>query len=378
MTKTKNDDDKLFEAIEVGANSMTNRIWMAPLTRCRADLGTNTPNDLMKEYYVQRASAGLIITEFTTIDNDAITFHREACIADDDQAEKWKEIVDAVHAVGGKIFCQIAHGGRAAHPLNNDGKPGVAPSPIALTHQCGAFYNPTGEEQPYSEPPAELTDEEADAIVGKFREAARRAVKVAGFDGVEIHAANGYLIDQFLCATSNKRPETSRYAGTSLETRSTFLREILTQVTEEVGADRVGMRISPLNSYQDMHRGDAAPEETRFLASIADGFGLAYLHVMRADFFGIQKGDVLTPAREAFANGALVVNMGYEIDEARKGLEAGSFDAVAFGTKFLANPDLPDRIEKGGGGAAALNDPKPDLFYTSEKEGYTDYPRLND
>lgn len=364
-------DSKLFDSIQTGSNTFQNRIWMAPLTRSRADLNTNVPNDLMKEYYVQRASAGLIISEFTSITNDAITFNREPCIADDAQVQKWKEIVDAVHEKGGKIFCQIAHGGRAAHPLANDGRAGVAPSPIALTHRCGAHFNPSGEEQPYVEPPTELTDEAADAIVQNFREAARKAVKVAGFDGVEVHAANGYLIDQFLCETSNKRPETSKYAGTSLETRSKFLKEILTNITEEVGSDRVGIRISPLNSYQDMHRGDKAVEEVKFLASMCNDFNLAYMHVMRGDFFGVQKADVVTPARETFKN-TLVVNMGYDAKEAEEGITSGKFDAVAFGTKFLANPDLPHRIFKG----AELNAPKAALFYTDGPAGYIDYPSL--
>jgi N-ethylmaleimide reductase len=346
---------------------------MAPLTRCRADTNTNIPNDLMKEYYVQRASAGVLITEFTSITNDSITFWKEAGIADDAQAAKWKEIVDAVHQAGGKIFCQIAHGGRAAHPLNNDNKPGVAPSPIALTHRCGANFNPTGTEQEYTEPPDELTDEEADELVVAFREAARRAVKVAGFDGVEVHAANGYLIDQFLCESSNKRPESSKYAGTSFETRSRFLKEVLTQVTEEVGSDKVGVRLSPLNSYQDMNRNGKAVEEVKFLASMLNDFDLAYLHLMRADFFGIQQADVVTPAREVFKN-TLVVNTGYDPKEAQEGIEAGKFDAVAFGTKFLANPDLPTRIAKG----AELTAPKADLFYTDGPEGYIDYPFLED
>ena len=243
----------------------------------------------MKQYYVQRASAGLVITEFTSIDNDAITFHREPCIADDAQTAKWKEIVDAVHAAGGRIFCQIAHGGRAAHPSCNGGKPGVAPSPIALTHRCGKDFNPSAEEVAYAEPPEELTDAAADAIVAKFREAARRAVHVAGFDGVEVHAANGYLIDQFLCATSNKRPATSKYAGTSLETRAGFLKAVLKEVTDEVGAGRVGMRISPLNSYQDMHRGETAPDEVKFIASIANDFGLVRAGVRRAAFDGASR-----------------------------------------------------------------------------------------
>lgn len=366
-----NNSNKLLEEIEVGGMTYANRVWMAPLTRCRADTNTNIPNDLMKEYYVQRASAGLLITEFTSITNDSITFWKEPGIADDAQAAKWKEIVDAVHQAGGKIFCQIAHGGRAAHPLCNDNKPGVAPSPIALTHRCGAYYNPTGTEQEYTEPPHELTDAEADELVVAFREAARRAVKVAGFDGVEVHAANGYLIDQFLCESSNKRPESSKYAGTSFETRSRFLKEVLRQVTEEVGSDKVGVRLSPLNSYQDMNRNGKAVEEVNFVASMLNDFDLAYLHLMRADFFGIQQADVVTPAREVFKN-TLVVNMGYDPKEAQEGIEAGKFDAVTFGTKFLANPDLPARIAMG----AELTAPKADLFYTDGPEGYIDYPFL--
>merc|ERR1712232_1488114 len=177
---------------------------------------------------------------------------------------------------------------------------------------------------------------------------------------------------QFLCETSNKR-ETGRYAGTSLETRSRFLKDVLANVTEEVGSDRVGLRISPLNSYQDMHRGDEAVEEVKFVAALANDFDLAYLHVMRGDFFGIQKADVVTPARETFKN-ALVVNMGYDIEEAEEGISSGSFDAVAFGTKFLANPDLPARIEKG----ASLNDPRSELFYANGEEGYTDYPYMKE
>merc|ERR1712232_143760 len=174
----------------------------------------------------------------------------------------------------------------------------------------------------------------------------------------------GYLIDQFLCETSNKRPETSKYAGTSLQTRSQFLKEVLTNVTEEVGSECVGMRISPLNSYQDMNRGDKAVEEVKFLSSMANDFDLAYLHVMRSDFFGVQKADVVTWARETFKN-TLVVNMGFDGKEAREGIESGKFDAVAFGTKFLANPDLPRRISNG----AELNAPKAELFYTDGVQG---------
>lgn len=362
---------KMFTPMQIGSLTIPNRFIMAPLTRCRADLNTNVPNDLMKEYYTQRASAGLIITEFTSIRNDAVTFHTEGCIADEAQVVGWKKVVDSVHQAGGRIFCQIAHGGRAAHPLNNDGKDNVAPSPIALTHTCNPEFNPTGEKQPYTNPPHELTDEEAQGIVQDFRLAAKRAVQEAGFDGVEVHGANGYLIDQFLCAKSNVRKD-GRYAGTTLDTRAQFLKDVLTAVTQQVGADKVGLRISPLNSYQDMFRGEElAIEETKYVAKLCNEFDIAYLHVMRADFFGAQTGDIVTPAKETFKN-VVIVNMGYELEEAEEGVKKEAFDGVAFGTKFLANPDLPERAKAG----ADLTPPRAELFYTKEAEGYTDYPFL--
>jgi N-ethylmaleimide reductase len=353
---------KMFTPIKLGGMTLPNRFIMAPLTRCRADLHTNLPNALMKEYYTQRAAhAGLIITEFTTIQKGAVTFHTEAGIWNDEQATAWKDIVDSVHDAGGRIFCQIAHGGRAAHPLNNkhhgdEAVVYVSASPIALTHTCNPEFNPTNEKQPYpDEPPHELTDEEALEMVEQFRRAAQRAVHIAGFDGVE---------------ESNQRPS-GRYAGTSLETRSQFLVDILKAVVDEVGPDKVGLRISPFNSYQDMHRGtvEKAEEEVAHLARVCSDHDIAYLHVMRADFFGIQKGDAVTPAREHFKN-ALIVNMGYEPEEAEKGVAADEFHAVAFGTKFISNPDLPARIKTGH----PLTDANPALFYTKEAAGYTDYP----
>mmetsp|Transcript_23653 Transcript_23653/g.55835 ORF Transcript_23653/g.55835 Transcript_23653/m.55835 type:complete len:189 (-) Transcript_23653:773-1339(-) len=183
--------ETMFTPLTVGRYLLPHRFVMAPLTRCRADLNTNMPNALMKEYYTQRAPyASLIITEFTTIKEKAVTFHTEAGIWNDEQAAAWKMIVDSVHDAGGKIFCQIAHGGRAAHPLNNGDKPNyVSASPIALTHTCNPEFLPTDDKQPYSEPPHELTDEEAMEIVQDFRAAAKRAVKDAGFDGVEVHGA---------------------------------------------------------------------------------------------------------------------------------------------------------------------------------------------
>jgi N-ethylmaleimide reductase len=218
--------------------------------------------------------------------------------------------------------------------------------------------------------PRELSDDEVKEIVQEFVAAAKRAVHIAGFDGVEVHGANGYLIDQFLCENSNKRTS-GPYAGETLETRTQFLTEVLEAVVEEVGADRVGLRISPLNSYQDMNRFgiDNAVAEVKHIVGICNGLDLAYMHVMRADFFGIQSGDVVTPARETFKN-ILTVHGGYEAEEAEEGIEAGKFDAVAFGTKFIANPDFPERVKVG----AAMNVQRPELYYTKKAAGYTDYP----
>ncbi|KAH9122201.1 hypothetical protein LEN26_010359, partial [Aphanomyces euteiches] len=226
----------LFTPIQVGANLFANRIFLAPLTRARAG-PTHVPNDLMKEYYTQRASGGLLITECTMI-------------APGTTMLKWKEITDAVHAKGGKIFAQIWHAGRAAHPDLNDGAEIVAPSAIAVE---GTIHTPNGKVPNVQ--PRQLGVEELPANVQTFAMAAKNSIELGGFDGVEVHAANGYLIDQFLRDGSNKR--TDEYGG-SLENRTRFLSEVLEAVTAAVGADRVGIRFSPLNSYNSMVDSDPA------------------------------------------------------------------------------------------------------------------------
>lgn len=282
-----NSFQNLFRPIKVGSSQLPHRFIMAPLTRCRADLNTNIPNDLMAEYYGQRAPyASLIITEYTTISKNAVTFHTEGGLWSDEHVEGWKKTTKAVHDKGGKIFCQIAHGGRAAHPLNNNGEIPVAPSPIKLNHRAGEFFTPKTGEQPENVVPRELTDEEASSIVNDFKAAAIRA-KEAGFDGVEVHAANGYLINQFLCESANKRTY-GKYSGETMESRFQFCKDVLDAVISVWGSDRVGIRISPLNSYQDMKHEDPMAF-TQFFAKKMDEMKLAYLHVMKADFFGIQR-----------------------------------------------------------------------------------------
>ncbi|WP_394792259.1 alkene reductase [Rhodoferax sp.] len=350
----------LFNPLKLGSITLPNRILLAPLTRTRADAG-HIPNDLMTEYYSQRATGGLLITECTMVSPGTSAFINEPGIYNEAQITAWKKVTAAVHAKGGRIFMQIWHAGRAAHPDINNGVPIVSSSATAVE---GDIHTPNGK-VPHAVPRA-LTVEEIPAIVEAFAQGAKNAI-AAGFDGVEVHGANGYLIDQFLRDTPNQR--TDGYGG-SLENRARFLFEVLTAVTAAIGADKVGLRLSPLNSYNSMKDSDPLAF-IGFLADKLNAYNLAYLHVMRADFFGAQKGDVLTIAREKY-QGVLVGNMGYTAEEAEEAISAGKLDAVAFGTSFLANPDLPARIQL----KAPLNTPDQSTFYTPGAKGYTDYPTL--
>ena len=350
----------LFNPLKVGALTLPNRILLAPLTRARASTG-HVPNDLMAEYYSQRASGGLLITECTMVAPGTSAFINEPGIYSDAQIAAWKKVTDAVHAKGGRIYMQIWHAGRAAHPDMNDGAPTVSSCATAID---GDIDTPKGK-LPQAVPRA-LAADEIPAIVAAYVQGAKNAI-AAGFDGVEVHGANGYLIDQFLRDTPNQR--TDLYGG-SLDNRARFLFEVLTAVTAAIGADRVGLRLSPLNSFNSMKDNDPLAL-TGFLCEKLNAFKLAYLHVMRADFFGLQKADVMTLAREKY-KGVLIGNMGYTAEEAEAAIAAGKLDAVAFGTAFLANPDLPARLQT----KAALNTPDATTFYTPGAKGYTDYPTL--
>ncbi len=351
----------LFSPLQLGAIAAPNRIFMAPLTRCRAG-AEHLPNAMMAEYYAQRADAGLIIAEATMAMAGNSAFWREPGIHSAAQVAGWKLTTDAVHAAGGRIFLQLWHGGRACHPLLNGGAQPVAPSAIAITGD--EVHTPQGK-QPYVVP-RELRDDELPGIVAGFRKAAENA-RAAGFDGVEVHGANGYLLDEFLRDGANKR--SGPYGG-SIENRARLMLEVIAAVSSVWGSERVGLRISPLNSYNSMIDSDPIGLAT-WLAGRLNDCKLAYLHAMRGDFFGQQKGDVMTPIRANY-QGVLVANMGYTPDEAATSVAAGKIDAVAFGTAFLANPDLPARIEAG----ATLNKPIAATFYSSGAEGYTDYPTL--
>ncbi len=351
----------LFQPLQTGALTLPNRILMAPLTRCRTET-EHIPTPLMATYYAQRASAGLIIAEATMAMAGNSAFWMEPGIYSEAQIQGWRLTTEAVHAAGGRIFLQIWHGGRACHPLLNEGVQPVAPSPLAIVGD--EVRTPEGK-KPYVVP-RELRDEELPALVAGFRQAAENA-RAAGFDGVEVHGANGYLLDQFLRDGSNKR--TGPYGGT-VENRARLLLEVLAEVCAVWGSDRVGLRLSPLNSFNTMKDSDPIGLAS-WLATRLNDFKLAYLHLMRGDFFGQQQGDVVTPVRERY-QGVLVANMGYTAEEAEAAIAAGKVDAVAFGTAFLANPDLPARIKAG----APLNQAHPDTFYSPGPAGYIDYPFL--
>lgn len=351
----------LFAPLPAGALELNNRILMAPLTRCRADEG-HIPSEIMATHYAQRASSGLLIAEATMVMEGNSAFWKEPGIYNSAQVAAWKRVTDDVHQAGGKIVLQLWHGGRACHPDLNDGAVPVAPSAIAISNEM--VYTPKGK-QHYTLPRALETSEIATVVEG-FANAARLAQQ-AGFDGVEVHGANGYLIDQFLRTGSNQRDDA--YGG-SLENRARFLFEVLDAVCAVWGADRVGLRISPLNSFNDMQDEDPI-KLASYLAQRLNGYGLAYLHLMRADGSAKQQGDLLTPVRQHY-QGVLVANMGYTPEEAQQAVQSGAVDAVAFGTAYIANPDLVERIRQG----AALNVADPNTFYSQGEAGYNDYPRL--
>ncbi len=352
----------LFTPVKLGALSLPNRIVMSALTRCRAD-ADHVPTDIMVEYYAQRASAGLILTEATMVIAGNSAFGaREPGIHSAAQVAAWKKVTDAVHAKGGRILCQLWHGGRACHSLLNNGAQPVAPSPLRITND--ETHTPQGK-KPY-EIPRELRDDELPGIVAGFRHAAENA-RAAGFDGVEIHGANGYLLDQFLRDGSNQR--SGPYGG-AIANRARLLLEVVDAAVSVWGAGRVGVRISPLNSYNDMKDSDPVAL-TSYVATELDRRGIAFLDLMRADFFGLQKGDVVTPARRAF-KGALLCGMGYTPAEAEQAVASGTMAAIVFGHHYVSNPDLVARVSAG----AALVEPDAKTFYSPGPRGYTDYPAM--
>lgn len=361
---THSSHDRLFESVQLGPYLLPNRIVMAPLTRSRA-LEGDVPSELAITYYSQRASAGLIIAEATQISPQGKGYVLTPGIYDDAQVQAWKKITHAVHASGGRIFLQLWHVGRISHPtIQLHGELPVAPSAIT---PVGNAYN--GEGFVPMVTPRALRLDEMPGIVEQYRAAAHHAL-AAGFDGVEIHAANGYLLDQFLRDKSNQR--TDAYGG-SVENRARLLTEVTTAVTEVWGGDRVGVRISPLSKFGDIWDSNPQVLFTHVVEQL-NRFNLAYLHVIEGDTGGdrdVPNGFDLQILRTLF-NGAYMANNGYDADLADQRVTAKQADLVAFGRLFLANPDLVARIRLG----APMNALDQATMYGGGAHGYVDYPTL--
>ncbi len=355
----------LFNPITIGRHELPNRIFMAPMTRNRAP--DTIPNTLMKTYYGQRAEAGLIITEGSQISTQGVGYPATPGIHTDAQVAGWKAITDAVHENGGHVFCQLWHCGRVSHPdLQRDGALPVAPSPIAPAGEVMTYAGP----KPFVAPRA-LELKEIPGIVADYAHAADCALR-AGFDGVEIHGANGYLIDQFLRDGSNQRSDA--YGG-PVENRVRFLLEVVEAVSGACGADRVGVRLSPLQPFNDMR--DSNPEATfTYAIGQLNRFGLAYLHIteMGKETPGAAGPDFDLGLLRNTWQGVYITNSGYDKARANSAIASGAADAIAFGTLFLANPDLVTRFRLD----APLNEPDPATFYGGGKDGYIDYPLLDD
>ncbi|MDX1497248.1 MAG: alkene reductase, partial [Salinisphaeraceae bacterium] len=339
----------LFDPITIGDLELPNRIIMAPLTRCRASVG-RVPNDLMLEYYVQRTSAGLIISEATSISPMAVGYPNTPGIWTDAQVAGWKKIVSAVHAAGGRMFLQLWHVGRISDPVYLDGELPLAPSAIAPQGHV-SLLRP---KKPYETPRA-LARDELPTVVVQYRQAAENA-KAAGFDGVELHAANGYLLDQFLQTNSNQRSD--EYGG-PVENRARLLLDVVDAVIDVWGAGRVGVHLAPRGDAYDM--GDADPVATfGYVAKALGQRGIAFIFT-REHF----KEPALTPALKQAFGGVVIANEQFDQAHAQQVLDEGQADAVAFGTAYIANPDLVERFRS----QADLNSPNPKTFYGSGAEG---------
>ncbi len=346
----------LFDPLQLGSLHLPNRIFLAPLTRARAG-HQRVPNALMAEYYRQRSSAGLILTEATSVTPMGVGYANTPGIWSDEQVTGWKLVTKAVHEAGGRIFLQLWHVGRISDPMFLNGALPVAPSAIAAAGHV-SIVRP---EKPFVTPRA-LDLSEIPDVIEAFRKGAENA-KLAGFDGVEIHGANGYLLDQFLQTKTNHR--TDAYGG-SLENRARLMLEVTDAVISVWGADRVGMHLAPRGDAHDM--GDANPLET--FSYVARELGLRKLAFICAREH--QAPSSIGPALKKAFGGVYVANEKFTLESGNAILSAGDADAVAFGVPFLANPDLPKRLAQN----AALNPPDTSTFYADGARGYTDYLAL--
>ena len=353
---------KIFSKYKLGDIELQNRVVMAPLTRSRAE--NNIPNRLMSEYYGQRASAGLIITEGTAPSANGLGYARIPGIYNDEQIEGWKNITKRVHEKGGKIFLQLMHTGRVSHPDNmEEGTEVLAPSAIGLS---GEMYTDQNGMQPYPVP-KEMSQGDIAQAQNEYVQAAKNAMK-AGFDGVEIHAANGYLIDQFINTASNKRDD--EYGG-SIENRSRFALEITQKVIAAIGPEKTGIRISPNGAFNDMEALEDLEKTYEYLAFELGNLELAYMHIVEMAALGGPEVplSLKMKIRDTFG-GPIIRSGGLDKETSEAAINNNEAELVAFGRSLIANPDLVYRMEND----LPLQDPDFDTFYTPGAKGYTDYP----
>jgi N-ethylmaleimide reductase len=354
----------LFSKTTLGSLALQNRLVMAPLTRNRAT--GNVPNELMVQYYTQRASAGLIVTEGTSPSPNGLGYARIPGIFSAAQIAGWKKITEAVHPLGARMFMQLMHCGRIAHPLNLPaGARVLGPSAVAA---AGEMYTDAEGMKPNATPEA-MTEADIRTAIEEYAQAARNAV-AAGFDGVELHSANGYLLEQFLRPNSNQR--TDRYGG-SIENRARFVLEVTAAAIAAIGKDRVGIRLSPFGVFNDMPPYAAMEADYTYLAGQLNALGPVYIHLVDHSAIGAPTvPDSMKATFRTVFKRSLILSGGYDAVRAESDLAAGKADLIAFGRPFLANPDLVARWKAG----AALNAPDMSTFYTPGPKGYTDYPAL--
>jgi N-ethylmaleimide reductase len=355
----------LFSETVLGPLKLQNRLVMCPLTRNRAT--DNIPNALMAQYYAQRASVGLIITEGTSPSPNGLGYPRIPGMFSAAQVAGWKHITDAVHAKGAKMFVQLMHCGRIGHPLNLPaGARLLAPSAVAA---AGEMYTDAEGLKPHPVPQA-MTEADIKVAIAEFVQAAKNAM-TAGFDGIELHSANGYLLEQFIRPNSNQR--TDRYGG-SIENRARFVLEVAEAVIGAIGKDKVGIRLSPFGVFNDMPLYAAMEADYTYLAQQLNARGLVYIHLVDHSPMGAPPvpDSMKATFRKTFTR-SLILSGGYDAARAERDLAAGKCDLVAFGRPVLANPDLVTRWKTG----VALNTPDMDTFYTPGPNGYIDYPVLN-
>lgn len=356
--------EKIFLPHVMGELTLANRIVMAPMTRSRAI--TNIPNELMAEYYAQRAAAGLIITEGTSPSPNGLGYARIPGIFTDDQVKGWRKVTSAVHPKGGKIFLQIMHTGRVGHPANLPAGASLL-APSAVKPEITKMWV-DGKGMLDIPAPKEMSREEIEFTVLEHVHGAQRAM-TAGFDGVELHAANGYLMKQFLNPHTNRR--TDEYGG-SLENRTRFILEVTAGIVQTIGRQKVGVRISPFSEFNETPRYAEAEATYLYLVRKLNELGIAYLHISDPATKG-QPNVLVQHLRKIFDN-TLIVSGGYSAASAEAVLESGQADLVSFARPFIPNPDLVDRFRSN----LPLNQPKFDLFYTPGSEGYVDYPAFKD